>query len=46
MFMKDIILKNLKEIEEKEKIKILYAVESGSRGNLNQAPKALFARCP
>lgn len=32
MFIKDIILKNLKEIEKKEKIKILYAVESGSRG--------------
>lgn len=32
MFIKGIILENLKEIEEKERIKILYAVESGSRG--------------
>jgi len=32
MSAKGIILKNLKEIEEKEKIKILYSVESGSRG--------------
>lgn len=31
MFSKSIILRNLEEIERKEKIEVLYAVESGSR---------------
>lgn len=30
--MRDVVLENLKEIEEKERIIILYAIESGSRG--------------
>ncbi len=32
MITKDLILVKLREVEQKEKIKILYAVESGSRG--------------
>lgn len=30
--MKDLIVAKLGEIEDKEKVKILYAIESGSRG--------------